>query len=599
MISNQKSTTMWSQPSTPKEQRYFSKHSIKRKVYGIAQFVLQNAHIALAFGAWAAIYSHALRSFPAIQWLVTPLALVSLGILHLVYKTTSDAFWYDRLDDDKNTDSSPIIPLVILLILLVTEQHGASMLFKNAVTKAAEKDDTHIITSTSAEIADQKKLYGETVAEINAKYAPLLAAKSAKYDSEIASWERKSTISDNDMAFKRKNIAQVKSRRADGLASLEAAKAAEISKAADVKNTNIQKITDRKDAAISSIATHNDGERQRYSIETDQAGSMAWLVSSALILLISALGYARVRINVKSGILPIRQFTELDQHGGLFELLGIALGDAFKRRATQYTTLLHRKLSPSQAIQTIDGTVITTPGTYNNFDVQLTPPPAPNVVPAGGDKTNALQNNMAKIETAIMWAVKVFYASSDNNEQIENWQMIYHLRTQAHGDGFITYIKKNGLVEVWQNECNITLKEMLDLYPFPPVEKKEAVATTPPATKKQPEYDVVYNAKPLSDLPDGFEYQDDNTILFKQDQSLFKQQQDGSGRVIGLLYKGVRAEWTALGYSQVLSYFNTYKRRAADESSEASQHGYDKWTWALSLFNQAPNQQSETIKPIR
>lgn len=594
---------MYTVPTTPEEQRYFSKHSIKRKVYGIAQFILQNAHIALALGAWTAIYLHALRSFPTIQWLVIPLALLSLGVLHLVYKTTSDAYFYDRLDNDPNTDSSPVIPLVILIILLVTEQHGASMLFKNAVQKADSKDDSHIVASTSAEVAEQKKLYSETVAEINAKYAPLLSAKSAKYDAEIAAWSRKATISDNDVAFKNRNVAQWKSKRADALAQLESAKAAEIAKAGDIKTANIQKITERKDHAITSVLAHNDKEQQRYSIETDQAGSMAWLVSSVLIILISALGYARVRINVKSGILPIRTFTELDQHGGLFELISLAIGDAFKRRATQYTTALHRKLSPSEPITTIDGTVITTPGDYNNVLGQSVSSSqnssVANVPPV--NKVEIAENDEIELRAAedlLRYYVAIFNTAKNADEESETWVKIYDLRSKYCADGIISYVSNHTVVCVREI---MNFSDMIKRYPFPPKTKtpeKEDITTLVAHTPPQPEYDVVYNAAPSAKLPNGFEYQPNGVVLFKQDMSLFKQQIDEHGRVIGLQYKGPKSDWTAIGYSQVKAYHTQAIKRSNETVSDAVSAALDKWEWAISIFEKNEAIQSDNIKPI-
>lgn len=95
------------------------------------------------------------------------------------------------------------------------------------------------------------------------------------------------------------------------------------------------------------------------------AGTTGWIISAVLLLLICALGYAQVRINVNSGILPKRNFTVLDAHGSMIERIATALGDAINRRTLQFSVWLHRLLSPSKELQSFDGTVVARPGNYN------------------------------------------------------------------------------------------------------------------------------------------------------------------------------------------------------------------------------------------
>lgn len=89
------------------------------------------------------------------------------------------------------------------------------------------------------------------------------------------------------------------------------------------------------------------------------------------------------------------------------------------------------------------------------------------------------------------------------------------------------------------------------------------------------------------DLPDGAVLSDDHTILFKQTGDLFKQIQDPSGAVVGLMYKGPRmAAWSTLSRSQVKSRLGIYQTRAdAGEVSDAVRKGLEVWEWAFGLFH--------------
>ena len=114
------STTVWSQPSTEEQVRYFSKHAPKLRAYGVIQTIMQAAHTALAFASWLMVFSWALQNTEWI-WLAPIMSGGALITLHYLFRVTWSTFWYDRLDDDPNTDSSVFIPVAIIALLLVTE----------------------------------------------------------------------------------------------------------------------------------------------------------------------------------------------------------------------------------------------------------------------------------------------------------------------------------------------------------------------------------------------------------------------------------------------------------------------------------------------
>ena len=104
-----------------------------------------------------------------------------------------------------------------------------------------------------------------------------------------------------------------------------------------------------------------------------------------------------------------------------------------------------------------------------------------------------------------------------------------------------------------------------------------------------------------TDIPDGSTIQPDGWLLFKQEKCLFKQLQNhDTGEVVGILYRGPRIKgYTTLGESQVRSRRNEYARRAdAGEVSEAVEHGFKVWDWALRLFDTTQEVTAENLKTI-
>ena len=133
----QSSTTMWTQPETEEQQRYFSKHAPKRRAYGLIMTLLQAVHAFLAFPAWITNFEWALAKFPLLLPAAPWLAVVALTAFHWLFRVTWTTFWYDKLDKDDRTDSSPFLPIVILLVLLWTEKEGAERFLTGQITPPA------------------------------------------------------------------------------------------------------------------------------------------------------------------------------------------------------------------------------------------------------------------------------------------------------------------------------------------------------------------------------------------------------------------------------------------------------------------------------
>jgi hypothetical protein len=605
-IKMQTSISMWSQPQTEQEQRYYSKHSPKRKVYGIAQIALQFAHTAIALSAWIAIYSYSLRAVPSLSFAIIPLSLISLAVLHLIFKTSWETFWYDRLDNDPNTDSQPWLPLGIIAVLLITEVNGAQMFLKKSVAPVTQKDDTVVLSATSEEYARIDGQYRDEVNGITATFAPRLSAATARYDKEIAAWHRKLIISDNDASYKRQNIAQFEAKRAAAASKIELAKAEALQKALDRKTAALDHVNGRKTTLLASVDQHNQKELNRYDTEQQAAGAMAWIISAALVLGIAVLGYARVRINVKSGILPVRTFTDLDKHGTWIEQLGSALADAMKRRGTQLATWAHRILSPSGTIHTLDGNVITAPGSYNGGNELSThrhaSKQAANEPPADAQHY-PISPELKSAHLSLTIALANFNDAATVDEKIDAWDAIYNLRCDYCSVGICSFITE-ARASVWFEK--ISFSEMINRYPFPPVAAKP-IATPAQPSEHLPKAEettlpIVNNTPPFkqTQLPEGAIAKEDGSVLFKQSRALFKQELDESGKVIGLRYLGPRSSgWTAIGFAQVKSFKNEYAKRAEKgEVSEAVDAGLTMWTWALGLFEQAEMATTETMNTI-
>jgi len=384
----EKSTTMWTTPQTEEQRRYYSRHALKARNYSRMKLVFQILHSFLAFAAWKAIFDWAFTFVPALQPASPVLAGLMLYAMHSLFGITWSTYWYDKLDKDTRTDSSIALPILLFVVLLATEVTGGIKMFQGLV-KPAEQRDVAVFDAHNSRTGETlEKQYSATKAEIAALYTEKAKAATLPFDNRIAALQRRRIDSEAERKSVNSQIAAIKRQRDQAAEPIAAEKAAALAEAlADYKRKSARAY-DVTEGQRSEALAHNTAEAERYQRERANAGALAWLISVVLLAIIAGLGYVRVHINVKSGIIPLRNFTVLDAHGSAFERIATAFGDAFNRRSLQLAVWFHRFLSPNHALQSFDGTVVATPGQYNTpkgvFTEHNTPAP-----PSDGESLGA------------------------------------------------------------------------------------------------------------------------------------------------------------------------------------------------------------------
>jgi uncharacterized membrane protein len=623
-ISNQTSTVVWSQPTTDEQKKYYSKHAPKRKVYGWIMTVLQTAHGFLAFAAWMAVFLWVFKSIPDYQFFAPILAVGSLFALHVLFRTTWTTYWYDKLDDDPNTDSSFMIPVAIFLLLLISEFNGARMFLAGQVKPIEKVDAMPIEQDHATTIASIQQSYMNDKAEINELYKQKEKAAVAPIDRQIRIAEQNDQKAGN---LRSKRSAVVAAIQADKVAALEAA----YQRFEKSKQGQIQ----RKESAVAVVDNQNAAEVARHIDEMGSTSTYAWVLSLALLTLIAALGYARVRINVKSGILPLRNYTVLDAHGSAVERLGTALSDSANRQSLKFAVWLHRMLSPKDPITSFDGTVVSKPGTYNT-PLGFFPPTLPD--PAEEDEK--LRQKVAKkvMEEAskgkVVLTPELLETELTKAKTMNGSYMASQLGKRepsptpaASGEGMALTADA---LEYWKSRLNTQLRafdiaatpverDTIQRYvfydPMSPIVKegnrmnlewgvKDGLFQVRLKTREHfvPLGKLTIDALLYQDPADNEQAADEEDVLFKQNSDLFKQtiqpQYDADGRVIGIKYQKRIGEWETIPYASVKARYNIYLKRAEKKPSDATKAGLDAWDYAMHLFEDGRKELRSNMVPI-
>lgn len=639
------STTVWTQPSTESQRRYYSKHAGERRVFGWITTVLQTTHGFLAFAAWTAIYAWIFKMVPFLLPLAPILSGATLFAMHVLFRTTWETYWYDRLDNDPNTDSPVWVPVLIILCLLLAEVQGMQSFLAGQVKPVAERGTEGITQEHTNTLSAYEASYEKEKADIEAIYRQKEAAAGARFDRQIRSLVDKVSDTPADRAAKKRQVASLRAQRDAALQPVLAAKAEALEQAYQRHSKYKSSEFQRKTAIVAAIDSSNMAEQQRYHADMANTNTYSWAVSVLLLLLISALSYRTVKINVESGILPTRNYTVLDAHGSLPERIWTALSDAINRRGLQLAVWLHRVLSPREAITTFDGTVVAKPGEYNT-PAGVLPPHVDDDQLARQKvamkimeeaKKNGLTITKDLLETELEKAKRMngSYMTSEFGKKPEpspaagaaamasegrvhdasptpdrgtTTVPASHLVIMPDGDPQIQYWKKRvqNLIKQY-DQADEADKQVLNAYLF--TDEHSPIVIEGRRLKLQwgvskdgqvvvrhldrnhlvPLEKISLEAllTPPSDLAQG-QNEDD---LFKQEVELFKQKfepyTDSNGKVIGVKYLKQNGEWTAYDLNTCQAQQRIYKAREAKEGASMTVRlGLAKWNYALSLFEE-------------
>lgn len=622
---------MWTQPVTDEQKRYYSKHSPKRKVYGWIMTLLQTAHGFLAFAAWTAIYLWVFHKVPDLLFLAPILSISTLFALHILFRTTWDTFWYDRLDDDPNTDSSFVMPVAILVLLLIAEVNGAQQYLTAQVKPIDRMATTEVDQSHASTLSSIESSYERDKKEISAIYREKERAAAAPFNRQISGMNARGEKTGAIQAQRDKAVNAIRQQKADALqAAFQQYTQSKTSAAA------------RTESNLTSIDNHNASEVARYTSELGSVGTYAWVLSVALLSLIAGLGYVRVRINVKSSILPLRNYTVLDAHGSVIERFATAFGDAFNRRSLQLAVWFHKLLSPKKAITSFDGTIVSQPGTYNTPKGFFPPAQTP-VLDEAALKAKVLQKVMAEAEngglhiTTEMLQQELEKAKTMNGSYLSSPMGKPEPSAAPAASVEGPYPAADTSLDRQLQRWAERLAAMVDSYDNMMRDGREGLAKEAlsyinnpegPLTKEANRLGIRFGADntddevvvwrpenpahkvPLSMLSEAALNASTNQPQAEQQSDLFKYylnrfsdvvqpHYDPQGKVIGVKYRKDNGQWGIVGEAATASRLRIQQKYAATENpSPKVLESLAKWQYAMSLIEQGRTEKTEILESI-
>lgn len=481
---------MYSRPTTDTQKTYYSRHGGKMAKYATFRAFSRVAWAIIATVGLRTVLLNTLSVLPQIEivsWIAAAL-IVLAG--HSLLEETLKTYFFDRFDDkdgDGNprdeADSSPLLPILILVGLVLADFLGARTYLYSNIAPAALANRSEIDSLREVARAEEKQFFVDAKAEIEQRFSAQHNSAAAQFDRQIATWQGKTVISDNDRAWITKNVRSLQVQKAATLAKILEKKAAELAEARRNYDTELGNVDRAHQMNLQRADLNDTNEMSRLLDEKSDAHTNSWMLSLFLAIIFVSTMYAQVRISAKSGILPHREYTTLHAHGGFWEkLFRHVIVDVWDRASHNFLVKIHSKLAVRN-LADFDGHLIEID--HAAREVRGLPTVAVD---------NPLPSEVMRLRLEIgdLWTAVCEYGEA--NDEIAVWEK---RRELLEDHGWVSAPKTDGSVTFYPKR--MSFGEMDKLHPLPrirafaPHPTRAAAEVASPAAAAQPVIELAGN----------------------------------------------------------------------------------------------------------
>jgi len=365
----------WTTPTTDEQRRYFSKFSAVLATLSVSRRAIQLLWMLVAAAAMAFILHEAANRFMTLPYSICfVVALVVSAVLHRLLSATTKAHYFDKWDTDPLTNSSLLAPAIIALFLVALEYKALSGYFvykipiPTEITDSSEMDYSQLVAASENRYSAEKQRITDNYNERAALVSPTLSKRLESYQAQK---KRAKTTADRDylkaMIAKTENEIEQNSRLRD----LRLATDGQLSTLLTDHQAELKRLESKRDKTSQTIEAKNTEAVTNYQDATLSANGYAGIISIVCLVFFFLFIRQEVRIKTKSGIFPVRQFSDLDAHGNALEKAGHVLSDIFKRSLHQTIYGYHRRASKALGdLHDLDGRLTVNPGHYQPLPKQ-------------------------------------------------------------------------------------------------------------------------------------------------------------------------------------------------------------------------------------
>ena len=356
-MAHQTTTTVWSQPATTEQKNYFSRMAGFRRTLTWVTVIFIGICIALDLSGAFALSAETIGRVTAVEWIVKGVPIALLTGLHIVAKKALETHFYYKWDADPQTNLHPVFFVLPYTVIIGIGIYGSITLFKGFVAPVAAQNSTTADTRLSSRKSSADNTYDNSKKSLEETYKSKINAANQAANAAVAAQQKRRQQTPADRAVIAREIRKIEVGRQEKLAAAEVYKADGLQKHEAARNDAYAQADEDHHYETTGIKQHNEKENTRFEAETADSKKFAYAINLVFLILTIMLIIQKVRIDTKSGIFPIRQYTELDAHGGWISQAQTVFSDIFNLRMTQMLSAIHKVGAPKE-VKTYDGSVL-------------------------------------------------------------------------------------------------------------------------------------------------------------------------------------------------------------------------------------------------
>lgn len=379
--------TSWTRPETPAQVAYFAKKGRLLYKYRSTIKWLSYVWMLFAFFGIELGIAHALQTFSLPGWVPGLMAFAFLWFIHPYLIEDTETFFFDKLDDDPETNKSWIMPALFILVVFLADRWGMAHLGEKYGYKAKPESTTAPDSLLNAVNMIDLAAYEKEKDDIEALYKDKERSTALPYTAIINDLKRREKADNKRYTSK---IAEQKALKEAALAKVAAERTIRLE---DARKDYEEWLAFNKTAHArntENVLAHNGKEAAKQSASEAMSQWGSWVIAVFFVLAFVGLNWRMADMGVKCGVRPVHQYTPLDKYGGVWGWFKSTMIDIYRRQAVRLASHIHEVGTRGTAdLSDLDTQVRFGQKEYNNPDPHQPSPPE-NIKPINGNSHSGM-----------------------------------------------------------------------------------------------------------------------------------------------------------------------------------------------------------------
>jgi hypothetical protein len=426
-------------PKTEAEINYYARFGGLAKVLRIVSFLF------LIVWAAADFMGLTLLILPQFKGISYTLSAIILLVSHLVLYFSAKAIGYDAQDGSGKLETGWffLLPVSITMLMLALSVIGFRQLSESYLVHTPQyQDDAPVVAGRNAQNTTYQNQFTADSNRLAARYRLITNATRDSFNAAIGKAQRQRTYDDFDRRRVAGIVSAKRNDREAAIATLELKQSNELQDLSATLSSNVKSLEKGYQAKAGIIASHNQTEKAKRDNDLASVEQNSFQFSFAMCALFWICTMIGCRIDTKSGIQPIHDYTQSDGHD-VMSVVEYVVADIMKSHINNIFVSAHHRWAvdykhlPTQRLLAHDEPLppdAAPPSEEQPIIPPIVPPNAPAPPDGGGDNGNngggqgpavppvvpVPSNELVKAETLTIWQLEAILPL----KEIKNFKVI-------------------------------------------------------------------------------------------------------------------------------------------------------------------------------